>query len=436
MENDSLSTPRLEWIGRAIMLLDLDAFFASVEQLDHPEWRGKPVIVGGDADKRGVVSTCSYEARAFGVHSAMPASTARTLCPDAIWTPGHFSRYREMSDKVMKIMGEMSPFLQQVSIDEAFMDVTPGTYTKDDPVFLARRVQAAVDELGISCSIGLGVSKAVAKVASDVDKPHGLTVVYPGREESFLAPLPCKAMSGIGAVAQRKLAQIGIHTLGQVAAADPILLRPVFGKNVEMMQQRCKGADVDQVAHEAEQGKSISNEISFVEDIVMKRDIDAALATICAKVARRLRKNQLFANSLACKVRYSDRSIKSAQMPLPCATDDEYVLFDGAQHLAASLLPDGTRVRLLGVAAFNLQEMADTVVEQQRLFDNDVSPDDDFLRTDRAAPSFPKNHQELIEAADSVRDKFGEGAVLFGRELRTHQNLTGSSSKNPADYRR
>ncbi|MBQ9068489.1 MAG: DNA polymerase IV, partial [Eggerthellaceae bacterium] len=245
------------WNGRAVMLLDLDAFFASVEQLDHPSWRGKPVIVGGAADRRGVVSTCSYEARKYGVHSAMPSSTAAKLCPDAIWTPGNFARYREMSDRVMDIMRSESPFLQQVSIDEAFLDVTPGRFTGDDPVAIAQRIQSRVSQLGITCSIGLGVSKSVAKVASDYEKPSGLTVVYPGREAAFLSPLPTKAMSGIGPVAQEQLRSYGISTLGEVAQADQETLAWVFGKNAEMMRKRCLGQDADLV-RDNDEAKSVS----------------------------------------------------------------------------------------------------------------------------------------------------------------------------------
>ena len=191
-----------DWQGKAIILLDLDAFFASVEQLDHPEWRGKPVIVGGDASKRGVVSTCSYEARKFGVRSAMPASQAARLCPHAIWASSNFARYKEMSAKVMSIMLDESPFLQQVSIDEAFLDITPSAYNPESPVSIAQRIQKRVCDLGITCSIGLGTSKSIAKVASDMDKPRGLTVVFPGREAAFLQDLPIARMSGIGSVAQ------------------------------------------------------------------------------------------------------------------------------------------------------------------------------------------------------------------------------------------
>ena len=197
--------PLEPWSGRAILLVDLDAFFASVEQLDHPAWRGKPVMVGGDAHRHGVVSTCSYEARAFGVRSAMPASTAARLCPDAIWTPGHFDRYREVSRQVMAILHDETPLVQQVSIDEAFVDVTPNSLNTEHPVAIALRIQKRVAQLGVTCSIGVGTTKAVAKIASDQDKPRGITVVYPGTEGAFMAPLPVRDLSGIGPAAEAAL---------------------------------------------------------------------------------------------------------------------------------------------------------------------------------------------------------------------------------------
>ena len=212
--------PLEPWEGAAILLVDLDAFFASVEQLDHPAWRGKPVIVGGDADKHGVVSTASYEARPYGVRSAMPSSTARRLCPDAIWTHGRFDRYREVSNAIMAILRSETPHVQQVSIDEAFLDVTPTVVNREHPVRVAQRIQRRVEELGVTCSIGAGTSKTIAKIASDMDKPRGLTVVYPGSERDFLAPLPVRVMSGIGASAEEKLKSRGIRTLGQLADAD------------------------------------------------------------------------------------------------------------------------------------------------------------------------------------------------------------------------
>ena len=180
----------LEWDGPAIGLLDLDAFFASVEQLDHPEWRGLPVIVGGSADHRGVVSTASYEARRYGVHSGMPSAQARRLCPNAIWTQGNFTRYREVSAAVMDILTSETPLVEQVSIDEAFFDVTPGRFSRENPIQICRRVQTRVARLGVNCSIGLGVNKTVAKIASERDKPRGLTVVFPGTEGPFWLPFP------------------------------------------------------------------------------------------------------------------------------------------------------------------------------------------------------------------------------------------------------
>ena len=232
----------ISWDGPAIGLLDLDAFFASVEQLDHPEWRGKPVIVGGDADHRGVVSTASYEARRYGVHSAMPSAEAKRLCPQAIWTHGHFDRYRELSARIMSIVEQETPLVEQVSIDEAFFDVTPGRFSRESPVAICQRIQKRVSTLGITCSIGLGTNKTIAKIASEKEKPRGLTVVLPGSERAFLDPLPVRAMSGIGASAEAKLIAMGIHTLGQLAQADPKRLERIFGIMGPRMIIRASGA--------------------------------------------------------------------------------------------------------------------------------------------------------------------------------------------------
>lgn len=426
----------LPWHGRAILLVDLDAFFASVEQMDHPAWRGKPVIVGGDADKRGVVSTASYEARAYGVHSAMAASTARSLCPNAIWTPGRFDRYRQVSGQVMDILHAESPFVQQVSIDEAFVDVTPILPTHEHPVVIARRIQAAVAEIGVTCSVGVGPSKSTAKVASDFDKPRGMTVVYPGRAEAFLAPLPTKVMSGIGPVAQEALRKFGITTLGQVAHADEGLLGQVFGKNASMMRDRCLGADEDAVARDADPAKSISNEISFAADLVEREDIEAAIATVAAKVARRCRLNGLKGRTLTLKVRYGNRRIRTAQRPMGAPCDDEYTMTPVLCRMLDDVWKPGTPVRLVGCALSHFDDADEPV--QTSLFDllggetRDGTDEGSTVgrrrvRNDRAS--------NLVHATDTVRDRFGEAAVQFGREVRTKQNLTGSGAKNPTDYK-
>lgn len=311
------------WEGPAILLVDLDAFFASVEQLDHPAWRGKPVIVGGDADAHGVVSTCSYEARAFGVRSAMASSLARALCPEAIWTHGHFHRYREVSAAIMAILRDETPHVQQVSIDEAFMDVTPTAVNTEHPVLVAQRIQERVAALGVTCSIGVGTSKSVAKIASDRDKPRGLTVVFPGTEAAFLEKLPVRTLSGVGAAAERTLLSHGVRTLGAMGRADGALLRKIFGKNGEMMRDRALGRDRSEVA-EDDEVKSVSNEVTYAHDLETREDIEAALSTISAKVGRRLRRKGLKGRTVAVKMRYDNRTTRSAQCALAVPTDDDH----------------------------------------------------------------------------------------------------------------
>ena len=421
--------PLPPWEGPAILLVDLDAFFASVEQLDHPGWRGKPVIVGGDADAHGVVSTCSYEARAFGVRSAMAASLARSLCPDAIWTHGNFHRYREVSSAIMAILRDETPHVQQVSIDEAFMDVTPTAVNTEHPVAVARRIQARVAALGVTCSIGVGGSKSVAKIASDVDKPRGLTVVYPGTEAAFLGNLPVRSLSGVGAAAERILHSYGVRTLGDMGAAEPALLRRVFGKNGEMMRDRALGRDRSVVA-EDETVKSVSNEVTFADDLTERADIEAALSTIAAKVGRRLRRKGLAGRTVAVKVRFSDRTTHSVQRSLPVPTDDDIAFAPLLHAMIDDIWIPGARVRLLGVAVTHFDEAP---VVQESLFDGSAfegqRPEEAPLIEDET------KRRELLRATDALRDRFGDDTVRFGFELRQAGNTTGSSSKNVEDYK-
>ena len=408
------------WEGRAIMLVDLDAFFASVEQLDHPAWRGKPVIVGGDAKRRGVVSTASYEARVFGVHSAMPSSMAERLCPDAIWTEGHYNRYREVSNQVMAILRDETPHVQQVSIDEAFIDVTPTSVNREHPVAIARRIQDRVSQLGVTCSIGVGTTKAVAKLASDMDKPQGLTVVLPGSEANFMAPLPVRALSGIGAAAEKRLRGRGIETLGDLAAADDDMVVGMLGKVGRVMLDRARGLE-DALVVDDDEVKSVSNEESFAEDLTVRADIEAAIATMAAKVGRRLRRKGLAGRTIALKVRYADRTARSVQRPLGKPSDDEYVFRAALAEMLDELWQPGMALRLVGVAVTGFEE--DDAAEQLSLFDADGD-----------APATAAR-RELQAATDKVKDRFGEGALVFGRELRMHGKDTGTTSKNPADYK-
>lgn len=399
------------WRGPAIGLLDLDAFFASVEQLDHPEWRGKPVIVGGSPEGRGVVSTASYEARPYGVRSAMPSAQAKRLCPHAIWTSGHFDRYREMSAKVMDILADETPFVDQVSIDEAFFDITPGRFSRENPIEIASRISRRVSELGITCSIGLGTSKTVAKIASDRDKPHGLTIAPPGTEENFLEPLPVRAMSGIGTSAEASLKRMGIYTLGQLAAAPVARLVTVFGSNAQLMHDRAAGLEVSGVApiDAPEETKSVSNERTFAQDLTERDDIDAALALLGESVGRRLRRRGLAGRTVTVKVKYSYGSGRTIQRRLPHATDDENIFVSVARSLMDEVWTEGTHIRLLGIGMSDFR------------CDGDVQTDLFCEVDERGAVSSSK--RELSVAVDKVRERFGNGAVNFGRAARFGDDL-------------
>ena len=399
------------WEGPAIGLMDLDAFFASVEQLDHPEWRGKPVIVGGAADERGVVSTASYEARTYGVHSAMPSAQARRLCPDAIWTHGHFDRYREMSAQVMAILADETPYVDQVSIDEAFFDVTPGRFASESPVAIAQRIARRVSELGITCSIGLGTSKTVAKIASDRDKPRGLTVVLPGTEESFLAPLPVRAMSGIGKSAEAALKKAGIHTLGQLAEAPRGVLGAVFGVNGEQMRLRARGLEASAVTavDVEDEVKSVSNERTFAHDLTDRRDVDAALHLLGETVGRRLRRRGLAGRTVTVKIKFSYGEGRTIQRKLAHPTDDENIFVEAALGLMDEVWREGMHIRLLGIGVSDFKAASGIQTDL-------------FCEVDERG-AVASDRRDLSVAVDRVRERFGDASVGFGRAARFGEDL-------------
>ncbi len=396
------------WTGRAIGLLDLDAFFASVEQLDHPEWRGKPVIVGGDPERRGVVSTASYEARKFGVHSAMPSAMARKLCPQAIWTRGNFDRYRYLSRKVMAVLTDETPLVEQVSIDEAFFDVSPGRYSNESPVEICRRVQTRVATLGITCSIGLGTSKTVAKIASEREKPRGLTVVLPGTEADFLAPLPVRALSGIGSATERTLMDLHIRTLGELARQDPKEMEAVFGVSGPRMVARAAGLEQSSVKpmDAPEEVKSVSNERTFATDLTVAADVYAAVGHVSELVGERLRRKGLKGTQVTLKLKFDAAHAHTAQRQLGTATDDERVFGSVARNLLDELWKPGMPVRLVGVAMSGFDERP----TQLSLFGDDQRPDE--------------GRRALAVATDRVRARFGADALSYGRDLRLKRHMT------------
>lgn len=415
-----MSSLDIMWEGPAIGLLDLDAFFASVEQLDHPEWRGKPTIVGGDSDRRGVVSTASYEARAYGVHSAMSSAEAKRLCPEAIWTHGHYDRYREVSQAVMNIIGDETPLVEQVSIDEAFFDITPGRYSKESPLSICKRIQERVSELGVSCSIGLGVCKSVAKVASEKEKPRGLTVVLPGSEAGFLAPLPLRAMSGIGKATEAKLLKMNIRTLGDLACADTEDLERSLGVWGPLLKERAAGTERIPVGKQAapEPAKSVSNERTFAEDIHEAAEVYANLDAICAMVGRRLRKNQLCGTTVGVRMKDSWASSHSAQAQLKEPTDDETVFAPVARELLGKLWNPGEPVRLIGV---EISHFDSKMPIQLDLFD--TQEDRERRQTMR----------RLHVTTDELKEKFGDTAIAYGRDLKLKASTTNTAPQHKED---
>lgn len=385
------------WLGRAVLHVDMDAFFAAVEQLEHPEWRGRPLVVGGSPSGRGVIAAASYEARAYGVRSAMPSTQAMRLLPqDAVWVKGRHARYGEYSKRIRSVFESVSPKVQMVSIDEAFLDVTPARDDSPQPVDIARDLQARIDSMGLSCSVGVARSKTVAKIASDFDKPHGLVVVAPGEEAAFLAPLPVRALSGIGRTTAARLNALGIHTLGQLASLDETAAHHALGRYGTELVARARGVDTRPVRAE-HAVKSVSNERTFPTDIAFAAPLDDALRRLAERVATRLRAGGLSGRTVTVKLRFTDFTTRSAQCTVPVPILLEEDILPLARELLASLWHEGVGVRLLGVAVSGFGDAA----EQLDLFS--PSAEAESLLSHR-----------LAESIDAVRRRFGDEAIGRG----------------------
>ncbi len=388
------------WRARAVLHVDLDAFFAAVEQLDRPEWRGRPVIVGGDPERRGVVATASYEARAYGVRSAMPSSRAAALCPDAVWVRPDIARYRTVSRQVMDVLRSFTPFVEPVSIDEAYLDVSPGRFSTTHPVKVAIAVRARIAGLGLTASVGVATSKSVAKVASDHHKPDGLTVVWPGSEAAFLAPLHVSVLTGVGPQTASRLTALGVRTLGELAALDCESAYAALGPDGPRLVLRARGVD-DTPVKEPRRAKSVSNEQTFAHDVRTTEELDRELRALVAKVTRRLNEKVLAGRTITLKIRFSDFSTRSSRRTLDHPTCDEDEIFAAARGLLESIWTPGVGVRLLGVGVSALSEQAHQL---------------DLLTT-AAPPPDVRRHAHLLESVAAVKRRFGRDALRFGSEL-------------------
>jgi len=388
------------WQGPATLHVDLDAFFAAVEQLDHPEWRGKPVIVGGSPTGRGVVSTASYEARRYGIRSAMPAARAARLAPDdVIWARPRFERYKAVSEQVFAIFQAATPFVQPLSIDEAFLDVTPGAHGMQDPVKIAVQIAEQISQLGITCSVGLASCKTVAKIASDFNKPCGLTVVYPGQEASFLAVLPVESLSGIGPRTAARLRAMGIATLGDLASLDEVTASEVLGPHGDILVRHAAGLDESKVQR-GKTAKSISNERTFPIDIRDAKQVDSALEMLATKVAARLRRKKVTGGTLHIKVRFSDFTTRAIQRSLSSSTEDERRIAEVAKDLVRQIWSEGVGIRLLGVGITGLSarnEQLDLCMANETIGEH--------RRSDR---------DKLLKGVDAIRERFGDDAIRRG----------------------
>ncbi len=375
----------------------MDAFFVSVEELENPELKGKAVIVGADPEGRGVVAAASYEARKFGIHSAMPIRTAKKLCPHAIFLRGHHEKYAEYSEKIYRIFEEFTPVVEMVSIDEAYLNLTGCERLHGSPLRGADRLIRKVQgQTGLNCSVGVSTSHLVSKIASEQAKPHGLLYIFPGCEASFLAPLPIRRMPGVGKVTEPELRRLGISTIGNLQKWTLEDLKRRFGKYGEWLYAKSRGEDIDAYAYQ-EEPKSISHETTFDEDTADSEEIERTLCYLAQLVARRLRDHGFFARTVGLKLRYADFRTLTRDVTLDEPTHLDSVIFESALRLFDTAWDRRKKVRLVGVRASNLER----AIFQPALLD--------------AAKK--AKLERLLKATDKVRDRFGFDAVKLARSI-------------------
>ena len=384
---------------RTILHLDLDAFFCAVEELHDPTLRGKAFAVGGRPEGRGVVASCSYAARKFGVHSAMPMSRALRMCPGLVVVSHHFGNYGEMSEKVMERLHDLSPLVQQISIDEAFVDISD---LHEPPELIAHRLQKRVnDELGLPCSVGVATNKLVAKIATEVGKktakkespPNAVTVVPPGKESAFLDLLEASMLWGVGPKTSAKLAEIGIKTIGDIARHPAQDLARRFGGNGRDLARRARGVDESPVSsgHEI---KSVSQETTFARDVRDDKQLADTIRKLSAQVGHRLRKAGIAGATVKLKLRWPDFTTLTRQVTLTQPTDQDEEIYHLAVDLMGKVRPKGKPVRLIGVGVSGLG----APLRQLGLWDTGS-----------------EKSRRLQEALDTVRARFGDKAIQRGK---------------------
>ncbi len=388
---------------RTIFHVDMDAFFVSVEEIFDPSLKGKPVVVGGKSDERGVVSAASYAARKFGVHSAMPLRTAYKLCPQAIFVEGHPERYRDYSARVESVLQRFSPLVEMASVDEAYVDMTGTERLLGPPLRAAHSLhQAMKTETGLNCSIGIATSRLVAKISSDQAKPNGILFVMPGVEANFLAPLEVRRIPGVGRVTEKNLQAIGIRRIGDLTRLSEADLESRFGKWGLALAGKARGQDAggwfDSEVGERDDPKSISHEHTFNHDTRDAGQIEATLAHLAEKVGRRLREHGLHARTIQLKLRYSDFTTITRAHSLPAPTQIDIDLVEQSRSLLYANWDRRRDIRLIGIHASGFTE------EHGQL---------NLMDGGRA-----ERWRHALQASDRLRDRYGESAVGLGSGLR------------------
>jgi DNA polymerase-4 len=406
---------------RTIFHVDMDAFFVSVEELFDPSLKGKAVVVGGQRNERGVVSAASYEARKFGVHSAMPLRTAAKQCPHAIFVDGHPERYRECSEKVYKVLTEFSPQVEMASIDEAYLDMTGTARLHGPPLKAAHKLHRRMkEETLLNCSIGIGSSRLIAKVSSAQAKPNGVLWIVPGEEAKFLAPLDVREIPGVGKVMEKHLHELGVMKVGDLARLEEIELEERFGKWGLALAGKARGQDAggwfDSEVGAHETAKSISHEHTFNEDTADPTQLESTLMRLSEIVARRLRESNFYTRTIQLKLRYKDFTTFTRAHTLQTPTQLDGEIFDQIRTLFRKNWKKGSQIRLLGVQASHFENST----EQLSLLETKSQ----------------QRWKDALSVADRLRDRFGESSVTLASGMRgqfrerTHENPAGLPGKN------
>jgi len=375
--------------------MDMDAFFAAVEQRDRPSLRGRPVVVGGSPDGRGVVAAASYEARRYGIHSAMPSAEARRRCPDAVFISPNHNKYRSLSTQIMALLEEYTPWVEQLSVDEAFLDVTGSLRLHGSARRIAEQIRRRIsDTFNLTASVGIGPNKFLAKLASEQAKPDGLLEVLPEEALEFLAPLSVEALWGVGESTARKLRRLGFNTIGQIQKCPASELAAQLGTHGQTIAKLARGQD-DSVVRTDRKRKSVSHEQTFPEDTADARFLRTRLLELSEQVGHRLRTHQLKGETVTLKLRFSDFRTFTRSTTLSQPTHSDQQIYRSACALLEAVRLANRKVRLLGIAVSNL--------------DRGGQP--------QLLPIAGSGESEVDKAMDAVRERFGTDSVQRARLL-------------------